>query len=129
MHCALASILQIYIGLFNFIQVLEMVIKWLKHKWHQRHLYAHNLLKRVRLGQIPEDILTRLLDDEILSVEGCRQLLDEVLAKQKSDLSKAERALLYPHLFATRSDLTVSSPPGYSVSTGHHRKGAFYIDP
>ena len=90
-----------------------MVVKWLKHKWHERQLHAHSLLKHVRLGQIPEDILTTLLDDEILSVEACRQLLDEVLAKQKSDLSKAERVQLYPHLFATRSALTVSSIPGH----------------
>ena len=85
-----------------------MVVKWLKHDWTSRCTHAPKLLEKVRLGLLPVDTLKTLLGDEILAVPECRRLVEEVVKLQSSGQSSTRLALDFPHIFATRSTMTVS---------------------
>ena len=85
-----------------------MVVCWLKHDWENRRPHANLLFQNVRLGLVPEDKLKELVDTEILEVAECKELVDVVVKEQKTALSEAHRARKMPHLFATRSTITVS---------------------
>ena len=85
-----------------------MVVTWLKYDWDKRRAYTTSLLQKVRLGLVPEESLTNLLDAEILEIPECKDLLQQVLDGRQMKCSKLERARQLPHLFATRSTTTVS---------------------
>ncbi|XP_072013100.1 kelch-like protein 38 [Amphiura filiformis] len=94
-------------------EVLEMVINWLKHDWENRHQYTSLLLGLIRLGHVPEEKLTELLDEEILEVPECKLLLQQTREALQTNCSKRERAQQLPNLFATRS--TVTAPIQFST--------------
>ncbi|XP_072013099.1 kelch-like protein 12 [Amphiura filiformis] len=96
-------------------EVLEMVINWLKHDWENRRQHTSLLLGLIRLGHVPEEKLTELLDDEILEVPECKLLLQQTREALQTSCSKRERAKQLPNLFATRSTVTT---PVY-ISTGY----------
>ena len=88
-------------------QVLEMLVRWLKHDWTSRRTHAPDLLKKVRLGLLPAEMLKTLLDDEMEDVPECRTLLAEVLQLQEGH-SSIKLAQDFPNMFATRTTITVS---------------------
>ncbi|XP_072015316.1 kelch-like protein 35 [Amphiura filiformis] len=83
-----------------------MVVNWLKYDWESRRAHAHSILTHVKLGLVPAEILTKLMDVQILGVDGCKQLYDEALKGQASGRPKAELIHKMPGLFATRSTIT-----------------------
>ena len=85
-----------------------MVVTWLKYDWKNRSAHTTSLLQKVRLGLIPEESLTKLLDAEILEIPECKDLLQQVLDGKQMKCSKLERLKQLPNLFATRSTTTVS---------------------
>ncbi|XP_072051890.1 kelch-like protein 12 [Amphiura filiformis] len=87
-------------------EVLEMVVQWLKHDWENRHSFAASLLKKVRLGLVPKQNLTELLDAELLEIPECRQLFQEVCKRQSSKCSAFKLSQKFPRQFATRSFIT-----------------------
>ena len=94
-----------------FIQILEVVLAWLKFNWESRQTQAIDLLKKIRLGLVPRDELVKLLEDpEIGGVEECKKLIEDVLGVQNVEWSWSEKPLSekYPQWFATRNTITVS---------------------
>ncbi|XP_072017950.1 kelch-like protein 35 isoform X2 [Amphiura filiformis] len=83
-----------------------MVVSWLKHDWESRRSHAHSILTHVKLGLVPAEMLTKLMDVQILGVDECKQLYDEALKAQASGRPKAELIHKMPGLFATRSTIT-----------------------
>ena len=84
------------------------MVNWLKCDWENRHTHASSLLAEVRLGFVPEEMLTELLDGNILEIPECKALLQETLDGQKKTCSKRELSKQMPKFFATRSTITVS---------------------
>ena len=89
---------------------MRAVISWLKEDWESRREHAETLLKKIRLGMIPVANLKKLVDAEIQTVPGCKEMLDEVekcLAVKEA--SKTPMSVQYPHLFSSRGTVTVSN--------------------
>ena len=95
--------------MYILLQVLELIIKWLRQDWENRSTHAPSLLRKVRLGLVPEEILKQLMDDKVLEIPECKELFEEVLKELRSEESTVELAHKHPNLFATRSTITVSS--------------------
>ena len=85
-----------------------MVVSWLKYDWDNRCPHAPTLLQEVRLGHVPEQSLTELMDEEILKIPECKQLFEKACKGQKSGCSKLELSKKMPELFCARSIITVS---------------------
>ena len=85
-----------------------MVVSWLKHDWDNRRPHAPTLLQEVRLGHVPEQSLTELLDEEILKIPECSRMFEDACRGQKLGCSKPELSKKMPELFCTRSTITVS---------------------
>ncbi|XP_072051899.1 kelch-like protein 12 [Amphiura filiformis] len=102
-------------------EVLDMVVQWLKLDWENRSNFALTLLKKVRLGLVPKQNLTELLDAEILQIPECRQLFQEVCKRQSSKCSAYKLSQNFPCQFATRSIITapirICAPKGRGTDT------------
>ncbi|XP_072014301.1 kelch-like protein 12 [Amphiura filiformis] len=104
-------------------EVLEMVINWLKHDWENRRQHTSLLLGLIRLGHVPEEKLTELLDEEILELPECKLLLQQTREALQTNCSKRERAKQLPNLFATRSTVTapIHISTEYSKDTSYSK--------
>ena len=90
------------------LQVLELVINWLKYDWEKRQSHAYSLLKKVRLGLVAEQNLMDLMSSDILAIPECRVLVEEVSNMRTSGQSLITLSIKSPEMFATRSTITVS---------------------
>ena len=85
-----------------------MVCNWLKHDWETRKPHTLTLLKKVRLGLVSVDSLRELIDDDMLAVAGCNEVVTNVLQMRASRRSLTALAQMCPQMFTTRSTITVS---------------------
>ncbi|XP_072021784.1 kelch-like protein 32 isoform X2 [Amphiura filiformis] len=87
-------------------QILQVTIKWVRHKWEDRQCYTVDILKKIRLGLIPGDRLKEILGDEILAKPGCEEMMEEVV-KLQATMEEAVVPLMisHPALFATRNTI------------------------
>ena len=90
------------------LQILELIVKWLKHDWDNRRTHAPSLLKQVRLGLVPKESLTELMDSAILTIPECKKLFQEVM---KGLESQGQLGLKTAYLFKSRGAITVSKVP------------------
>ncbi|XP_072021783.1 uncharacterized protein [Amphiura filiformis] len=100
-------------------QILQVTIKWVRHKWEDRQCYTVDILKKIRLGLIPGDRLKEILGDEILAKPGCEEMMEEVV-KLQATMEEAVVPLMisHPALFATRNTIkTVISAEDVEDST------------
>ena len=88
-----------------------MIVKWLKYDWKGRRSHAPSLLKQVRLGLVPKESLTELMDSTILAIPECKKLFKEVMKGLESEKSQGQLGLQTPSLFTSRSAITVSKVP------------------
>ena len=84
------------------------MVNWLKYDWDNRRTHAPGLLKQVRLGLVPKERLTKLMDSAILAIPECKKLFKEVMKGLKSEKSQGQLGLKTPNLFTSRSAITVS---------------------
>ncbi len=85
-----------------------MVVKWLKYDFDTRREFAPSLIRKVRLGLVPEESRNELLDAEITEIPECKQVLEKLTKYEQSSLSSFRRSQRYPQLFTTRSTVKVS---------------------
>ncbi|XP_072024439.1 kelch-like protein 15 [Amphiura filiformis] len=88
--------------------ILTIITTWLKHNQDERKQHAHTLLKKLRLGLIPTDVVEKLRDSpEMKELIDCRMLLDEVLGLKLADmpewLTDIPIHMSHPQLFAKRN--------------------------
>ncbi|XP_072040529.1 kelch-like protein 41 [Amphiura filiformis] len=62
--------------------VFKAVMNWLKHDWENRKEHADSLLRRVRLGVVPDLDFSEAFTDEIMTVPECRELFEEIVKDQ-----------------------------------------------
>ncbi|XP_072030512.1 kelch-like protein 32 [Amphiura filiformis] len=106
-------------------QVLELVLNWLKHDWENRHIHAHPLLQKVRLGLIASDDINELVGAEILKIQECSDMMNHVLQMQASEKSSETLSFDDPSMFTTRSTITA---PIASVRRDGKKNFEFYND-
>ena len=89
-------------------QIVEVVLAWLKHDWEHRQIHAVNLMKKLRLGLLPLDKLQELLGEEVLSIQECKAMVEEVrrlnATKEEADVPLIQS---HPDMFASRNTVTV----------------------
>ncbi len=54
-------------------------MSWLKHDWKDRKSEAESLLKKIRLGVVPEEELAEEFTDEILEVQECAHMYESIV--------------------------------------------------
>ncbi|XP_072045789.1 kelch repeat and BTB domain-containing protein 2-like [Amphiura filiformis] len=82
-------------------QLLRHVIQWLKHDWENRKIDAFDLLQKFRLGLLPKDKVQELLDDQILEIPECKEMMDD-LVKNWTELEGVKDPLKLPESFLPR---------------------------
>ncbi|XP_072035552.1 uncharacterized protein [Amphiura filiformis] len=89
---------------------VQFLLNWLTHSWEERKQHAHDLLKKVRLGVLSDDLLKKL-QEMTSDIVGCRKMLMEVM-KLKATTKTPQRLqdiplyISHPHWFATRTTIT-----------------------
>ena len=101
-------LIKLSIFVTHVFQILELIVKWLKHDWDKRRTHAPSLLKQVRLGLVPKESITELMDSTILAIPECKKLFQEVM---KGLESQGQLSLKTSNLFKSRGAITVSKLP------------------
>ncbi len=98
---------------------MQAVVNWLQFDWEVRKEHTTSLLRKIRLGLVPQDNLQELCNSDIGSVEECRAIMEEVLLLKGAGESSTEGPLShrYPQWFATRNTISVSVTISHSYTT------------
>ena len=64
------------------LKIFKAVTKWLAYDWENRQQHAERLLRKVRLGTVPELSLAEGFTDDLLAVPELKQLFVEVVKDQ-----------------------------------------------
>ncbi|XP_072044796.1 kelch-like protein 30 [Amphiura filiformis] len=82
-------------------QLLSRIVQWLKHDWENRKGDACKLLQSFRLGLLPKDKVQELIDDQILEIPECKEMMDDLMEKW-AELEGIEDPLKLPESFLPR---------------------------
>ncbi|XP_072042469.1 kelch-like protein 32 isoform X2 [Amphiura filiformis] len=95
-------------------QILQGTVMWLKYDWEQRKVHAVDLLKKIRFGLVPVDRLHKILGDDLLGMQQCKDIVEEVV-KLSVTMDTASPPLIksHPELFATRNTITARLDEDY----------------
>lgn len=87
-----------------------MTTHWLTHDWPNRKRFAHQLLKKIRLGIVPVDRLSGILYDSPIQEDSqTSELIERVLELHAArDTMRAPLSYSHPQMFESRSTITVS---------------------
>ena len=91
-----------------YLQLLSLVIRWLKHHCEvDRCIYASELLQRFRLGLLPKEKVLELMDEEIQGMPGCKKIMDELTVNWR-EFAEVTDVMKLPISFLPRSMFRVS---------------------
>ncbi|XP_072045203.1 kelch-like protein 30 [Amphiura filiformis] len=85
----------------NDEQLFRRIIQWLKHDWENRKGDAYKLLQRFRLGLLPKDKVQELMDDQILEIPECKEMMDDLMEKW-AEIEGVDDPLKLPESFLPR---------------------------
>ncbi|XP_072015483.1 kelch repeat and BTB domain-containing protein 2-like [Amphiura filiformis] len=89
-------------------KILQATLNWLKYNWVERQCYAADLLKKIRLGWIPDNRLMPMLGDEVLAIPECKELVEELVKLHAKDSVSVPLIQSHPDMFATRNTITAT---------------------
>ncbi|XP_072045790.1 kelch-like protein 26 [Amphiura filiformis] len=109
-------------------QLFSQIIHWLKYDWENRKGCAHKCLSRLRLGLIPKDKVQELIDDQILEIPECKEMMDDMI-KKWTEFEGVDDYMILPVAFLPRNMIrTLVAFGGQRETRNDSEKFGHYFD-